>query len=215
MNIRTLRCADRWLGGGLCLLLTLCRWGARLRPAQARVRPPRRILFVKLAEQGSTVLAYPALVRATEQYGPGNVFFLAFAENRFILDAMRVIPAENVLVLRTDRLDRCLRDALAVVRRLRCLHLHAAIDLEFFSRASACLTYLSGAAVRVGLHAYSGEGPWRGHLLTHRIAFNAHLHTTDLFLAMLSAAEREATDLPALPFSPPPAFMRLNTISND
>jgi len=162
------------------------------------------MLFIKLAEQGSTVLAYPALARAVAECGPANVHFLVFAENRFILDAMRVLPAENILALRTDSLAHCLGDALQAVRRLRRLRLAEAVDLEFFSRASACLAYLSGAWVRVGLHAFHGEGPWRGDLLTHRLSFNPHLHTADLFLCLTAAAACDPRSLPALPLPVPP-----------
>ena len=54
--------------------------------------PLRRILFVKLVEQGSSVLACSAIRRAVELVGRENVYFLVFEENRFILDAMGLIP---------------------------------------------------------------------------------------------------------------------------
>ena len=52
MNVSGMRLADRWLGVPVCFLLTLIRrLGDILRRRPAQVR---RILFVKLAEQGST-----------------------------------------------------------------------------------------------------------------------------------------------------------------
>src|SRR5271166_7002742 len=63
MNVARMRLLDRWLGAPVCLLLTLlrrlCRW-----QAPGRIATPRRILFVKLAEQGSTVLAQEAFQAA-------------------------------------------------------------------------------------------------------------------------------------------------------
>ena len=53
---------------------------------------PRKILFVKFAEQGSTVLASTAIRRAIEMAGRGNVYFIVFKENRFILDVMGLVP---------------------------------------------------------------------------------------------------------------------------
>ena len=47
---------------------------------------------MKLAEQGSTVLAYPAICKAIIQVGRENVYLVVFKENRFILDLMGVIP---------------------------------------------------------------------------------------------------------------------------
>ncbi len=48
---------------------------------------------------GSTVLAYTAIRRAVEMVGRENVYFVVFAENRFILDLLDLIPPENVFAI--------------------------------------------------------------------------------------------------------------------
>jgi ADP-heptose:LPS heptosyltransferase len=202
MRVSTLRAVDRWLGVPACLLLTLCRRAFRRAGPGSTVR---RILFVKLAEQGSTVLAAAALDRAVRQVGRENVFFLAFEENRFVLDAMDLVPGENVLTLDAGSLARAARSVLRVVARLRALRIDAAIDLEFFARSSAILAFLSGAPVRVGLHSFAGEGPWRGDLMTHRLVCNPYLHTGDLFLVMVEALAHPAGRFPACAMSRPEA----------
>ena len=60
-GIRTLQRTDRWVGVPLCAILTLLRriFESAGRPGPRQIR---RILFVKFAEQGSTVLAYPAIL---------------------------------------------------------------------------------------------------------------------------------------------------------
>jgi len=85
-RISTLQRADRWSGAPLCAILTLVRriFGSAGRPGPRQVQ---RILFVKFAEQGSTVLAYPAILRAIEMVGRENVYFVVFEDNRFILDS--------------------------------------------------------------------------------------------------------------------------------
>src|SRR5947208_12055763 len=95
-GILTLQRTDRWVGVPLCAILTLLRriFECAGRPGPHQVR---RILFVKFAEQGSTVLAYPAILRAIEMFGRENVSFIAFEDTRFILDAMEFIPKEKVL----------------------------------------------------------------------------------------------------------------------
>ena len=50
--------------------------------------PPKRILFVKLVEQGATVVAEPAIRRAIEMVGRENVFMVVFRQNRFIIDVL-------------------------------------------------------------------------------------------------------------------------------
>lgn len=166
-------------------------------------RPPRSILFVKLAEQGSTVLAHAAARRAVEIAGRENVYFIVLEENRFILDVLGLIPEQNVVTVKHDSFPGLLGSALSAVRRLRRLKLDATVDLEFFSRGSAAVTLLSGAKRRVGFHPFFGAGPYRGNLMTHRLLYNAHLHTEQTFLSMVEAALREPAGLPAFDWVPP------------
>jgi ADP-heptose:LPS heptosyltransferase len=196
MNVKALQRADRWLGVPLCFVLTLARRLLERKPPRT-VPPPRSILFVKLAEQGSTVLAWPALRRAVEMVGREHVYFLVLEENRFILDVLNVIPAENVIALRGRNVRTLARNALGAIRKLRALRLDAALDLEFFSRGSAALTFLSGARWRVGFHAWFGGGPYRGDLMTHRLVYNPHLHTSDAFLSLVEALSQPPEQLPA------------------
>ena len=89
MTVSQLQRVDRWLGIPICFLLTLVRqlgFGSRKSGGQIR-----NLLFVKLAEQGSTVLAYPAISEAVKMVGRENVYFIVFDDNRFILDAMDAI----------------------------------------------------------------------------------------------------------------------------
>ena len=56
-GILTLQRTDRWIGAPLCAILTLLR---RILESAGRPEPRQgqRILFVKFAEQGSTVRKY-------------------------------------------------------------------------------------------------------------------------------------------------------------
>jgi hypothetical protein len=164
MNVKLLHRADRWLGVPVCFLLTVVKAVFRRRSSGC-ASPPRNLLFIKLAEQGSTVLAYPALRRAVEMVGRENVHFLVFEDNRFILDVLEIIPRENFITVSVQNVGRFLWSVLGAVKRLRRLKVEAAIDLEFFSRGSAALAYLSGARRRVGFHAFFGGGPYRGDLM--------------------------------------------------
>lgn len=190
LDTRKLQIIDRLVGVPLCAGLTLVRrlTGGRFVPE--RVEVPRKVLFVKLAEQGSTVLAYPAISRAIQLVGRENVFFLVFEENRFILDAMGLIPRKNVITIRHKQPFELAWQAFRALMRVRRARLDAAVDLEFFSRGSAILTFLSGARQRVGFHTFFGDGPYRGDLMTHRLSYNPYLHTSQIFLLMVAALEQ-------------------------
>ena len=185
-----LQIIDRIVGVPLCAILSLLRRLKGDRFVPERVELPRNVLFVKLAEQGSTVLAYPAISRALQLVGRENVFFLVFEENRFILDAMGLIPPENVITIRHKHPVELGWQALRALMRIRRRRLDAAVDLEFFSRGSAVLTFLSGARQRVGFHTFFGDGPYRGDLMTHRLSYNPYLHTSQTFLLMVAALEQ-------------------------
>ena len=202
MNVRALQRADQWIGVPLCFALTALR-AVVGRAAPDLLQPPRSILFVKLAEQGSTVLAYSALRRAVELAGRDNVYFIALHDNRFILDLLGVIPEQNVITVSFKNLPTLVRSAVNAIRRLRGLGLDAAVDLEFFSRGSAALTFLSGAKRRVGFHAFFGAGPYRGDLMTHRLLYNPHLHTSDTFLSLVEALQHSPAPSPTFDFVPP------------
>jgi ADP-heptose:LPS heptosyltransferase len=202
MNVKLLHRADRWLGVPLCFLLTALR-SVFSRRSPAGEPAPRTLLFVKLAEQGSTVLAYPVLRRAAQMVGRENVYFLVFEDNRFILDLLDVIPAGNVLPVSVQSVGRFFWSVILALKRLRRLKPEAAIDLEFFSRGSAALAYLSGARRCVGFHAFFAGGPYRGNLMTHRLLYNPHLHTSQIFLALFDATLCDPAILPAL--ATPPA----------
>lgn len=203
-----MRVLDRWVGPPLCAALTAVRRTTdRFRRAPSG--PPTRILILKPAEQGATVVAYDALVEATRLVGPENVHLLVFSENRGIVDQLGLLPAANVLTLETAGLRRFVIDLVETVRTIRRLGFDATVDFESYSRLTAAIAYLSGARRRVGLHSFHGEGPYRGDLLTHRVAGNPHLHASAGFRALVDALGLEGGTLPAIPTptrapAPPP-----------
>ncbi len=201
VGISTLQRTDRWIGAPLCAILTL------LRKIFESAGPPgprqvRRILFVKFAEQGSTVLAYPAIRRATEMVGRENVYFVGFEDNRFILDVMEIIPKENVITIATQSPFGLALSALRAVLRVRKIRVDAVVDMEFLTRFSAMLTFTTGAKSRVGFHTFFGDGPYRGDLMTHRLLYNPHLHTSEMFEVMVEALTRDPAMLPTFDFTP-------------
>src|SRR6478752_9203470 len=101
LDTRKLQFIDRWIGVYVCGILSLIRRLSNSAAAGQAARKPTRILFVKFAEQGSTVLAYHAIRRAVEMVGRENVYFLVFEENRFILDVIGLVPEGNVVTMRT------------------------------------------------------------------------------------------------------------------
>ncbi len=185
---------DGIIGPPLCVILSAFRF---LNAPIPQDRTPKSIAFIKLGEQGSTVLAIPAIEEAIARVGREQTYFVVFSENRKILDVLGMIPAENVLEIKTSSILAFLKSVLDVSLHLRRNALDAAIDLDFFARSSAMLAWMSGAKWRVGLHSYFGEGPFRGWLMTHRPRYNPHIHTRRLFHALVKALDQSPALFPA------------------
>jgi len=193
-----MRRIDGWIGTPICALLTVVR---RITDPFRRRMPKeaKRILIVKLAEQGATVVAYSALRRATEMVGAENVFFVVFAENRFIIDQLNLIPPANVIEIRTNRgLVTLGLDLFRALARCRREGLDTSVDFEYYARASAIVSYLSGASRRVGFHSFAGEASYRGDLMTHKLVFNPFLHAGQIFRMLVEAIAVPPETLPAM-----------------
>jgi ADP-heptose:LPS heptosyltransferase len=196
---QTIRRVDAWLGKPACLVLTAFRRVANLfAPYRVPDVPPRKILLIKMTEQGATVLAYRAIRRAIELVGRENVYFWVFEENRPILDLMALIPPQNVIQIRATGIVRVALDLLGTLWRLRKIGVDATVDMEFFARASAVLAFLTGAKRRVGLHRFKAEGPYRGDLLTHRVQWNPYYHTAAAYYVLVEALLADPRDTPLL-----------------
>lgn len=191
---------DRWLGIPLCFLLTRARVLLRmLRGGREHIRGPlNKILFIKMTELGATVLACPAISRAIELVGRENVYFWVFEENRAVLELLDIIPRCNILSVRATRPLHFLADLLKSIAHIRRQRIDASVDLEFFARAPAIFAYLCGARRRAGLHGFTNEGPYRGDLMTHRVAYNAYVHTSVMSAILVESLTADAGDLPLL-----------------
>lgn len=207
MQVDTMRAIDYWAGIPLTVLATALvkTWEALVR---RRPRPPRNLLFIELSEMGSTILVDPVLRHLQREYGC-NLHFLIFAKNKPSLDLLHPIPEENIFTIRETGLFPLAWDTLAFLAWCRRKRIDTVVDLELFSRFTALLTGLSGARRRVGFHAFTNEGLFRGDLLTHKVAYNPHQHITKNFFALAHAAVAQAPETPFAKIAVPDSALTL------
>jgi ADP-heptose:LPS heptosyltransferase len=194
MKIDTMRRIDRLAGVPLCAvasgLLRLRNW-LQGRP----VRPMQRILFVELSEMGTTVLADPAMRKARAK-SSAELFFVIFTRNVGSLELLGSFPAENIFTISDKSIFSIAYDTLAFLLWTRRKNIDTVIDLELFSRFTALLTGLCGADRRIGFHRFHQEGLYRGEMLTHRVAYNPHIHIAKNFIAQIDALFASTPEIP-------------------
>lgn len=193
MKVDTMRKIDYFAGIPLCLLVSAAlKVGNLFRPWQRR--QPKKVLFVELSEMGSAILVDPAM-RKMQRSG-AELYFVIFAKNAPSLRLLGTVPEENVFKIREDGLFPLALSSLQFLWWTRRRRIDTVIDLELFSRYSALLTGLSGANNRIGYHAFHNEGLYRGDMLTHKVAYNPHMHIAKNFIALVNTALSEKEELP-------------------
>ena len=192
MKLQTMRAVDFWVGIPLCFLVTGL---VRLFGSTKGPETPRRVLFIELSEMGSTIVANPAMQKAKDELD-AEIFFLIFQRNADSLRLLDTVPPGNVVTIRENCLATLLVDSLRFLRWARRKKIDTVVDLEMFSRFSALLTGLSGARRRVGFYRFHCEGLYRGEMLTHRVAFNNHIHIAKNFVGMINALLEPSQQVP-------------------
>ncbi len=195
ISINAMRRIDRLAGVPLCFLATIIlklRWQFQRRLP----RPIQRVLFVELSEMGSTILADPAIRKMRERTSAEN-YFVIFARNADSLAITGTIDRRNVFTIRTNSLWHLAADTLAFLLWTRRNAIDTVVDLELFSRFTGLLTGLSGADRRVGFYRFNNEGLYRGDMLTHRVAYNPHIHIAKNFIALVNSVLSETPAIPS------------------
>ena len=179
MKIDMMRKVDYFAGIPLCLVATLFIRLASLF-ARQKSQHPQKVLFIELSEMGSAILADPAM-RKMQKATNAELYFVIFKSNAASLRLLNTVAENNVFTIREDNFLNLAIDSLRFLFWVRRRGIDTVVDLELFSRYSALLTGLSGAANRIGFHAFYNEGLYRGAMLTHRVAYNPHLHIAKEF----------------------------------
>ncbi len=173
-----MKAIDRYAGQVLCALL---RTHDRLSSEQAAPKNLDRILVIKFWGMGGLILSVPVFKTLHRAYPDSQIHLATLASNREICEVLKLADSYQFLDLAGPssyipvKITRFLN-------QVRNIHAQAVIDLEYLTRFSAMVSYISGAPLRVGFH--SGH-VWRGSLHNRRVAFSPYWHARDNFLNLV------------------------------
>jgi len=211
MKIETQRLIDRTVGTIICRIFSAYYKFFKKEP---RPDETKRILIVLLSEMGALVLAYPMFQRLKEKFPEASLHIMLYEKNREVVELLGVIPSENIIAINYDSLPVFAKTVLGALSQMRRLNIDTVIDCELFSRVSSILSFLSGAAIRVGFHPHTQEGLYRGNFMNRPVPYNPYHHISRQFLTLVDAIDsptdprakrlitEEKLEIPAMEFGP-------------
>ena len=186
MDIAAQRKIDRIFGSFLCRVFSLFHI-KRTRPGKT----PRvdKILVILLSEMGSWVHAHAMFERIERKYPQTSVSVLLFKKNCEIVNILNYVPASDILAIDPSSILTLLKDILRVWSDMRRIRFDTVIDCELFHRISSILSFLSGAAIRVGFHPHTQEGLYRGDFINRPGLYNPYQQISRQFVTLVEALE--------------------------
>lgn len=190
---------EKYFGFIFCWLLTLVQHIKALFVSAKKNNPPsQKIVFVKFIEQGALVLHQKTFREAAAIYGAENIFLCTFTSNAQVVDVLQLVPPQNRLLIEEKSILQFALSFFKALAAIRKKNIDTAIDLEFFSRATAIFCFLTGAKKRAGYHRLMGLQNYRGNLFTHRLNYSHYVHVADSSWSLLKSIELPIANLPAL-----------------
>jgi ADP-heptose:LPS heptosyltransferase len=194
MKVDLMRYIDRYGGVPIAFFLTCLHKISSLFDRKPGKRP-QKILFLKLSEMGSIILADPAMKKARREFG-AELFFCIFSKNRESLFILNTVKEKNIFGIRSDSLVHFFVDSVRFLFWCRQNGIDTVVDLELFARSTAILTGLSGCSNRAGFFPFYEEGLYRGDMLTHKVLYNPYMHISGNFIALVNALISDNDEVP-------------------
>ena len=183
MTIDSIKKIDRAAGWIICVILNLHYRLFGIFAKKDKGLPPKKILLIKYFGIGSIILAQPTVSAARKAFPDAKLYFLTFSNNREIPKLFGNV--DEILCAELKPIWKFLWDNLRILFYLKRQKIDIAFDLEFFSRFTSIMTYLTGAGKRIELYS---EILWRGDLYTSGVKFNPYFHVRENFLRLAREA---------------------------
>lgn len=188
MNIETMRIIDHYAGSSICFFLS--KFDNIIKFFIKPKGPVKEILVMKYFGFGSILLSAPMFRALRQAFPKAKITFLTFYNNREVCE--RLDFADNYLFLRKNNIYLFIGDMIKTLCEFNRHRFDIAIDMEFFSKFSSIITYISFARKRVGFYVRNEP---RTLLYTYPISFNYYKHVTEVFLALAREIGADTKDM--------------------
>ncbi|MBF0489400.1 MAG: glycosyltransferase family 9 protein [Candidatus Omnitrophica bacterium] len=131
---------------------------------------------------GSITLASSMIINIRNKYKDTKIYFLTFRDNKEILDILSL--ADKVLIIDYRNPFLLLKTIIGSLLFCYKERIDIVLDIEFYSKFSTIMSFLSGARWRVGFYL---ARYWRNSLINIPIYFNNSRHILEIY-SMFSKA---------------------------
>lgn len=174
---------DHWVGLPICYAVGVLTklinaissfiFFGKHKPAQ---KEPKTILILKWFGLGSVILMRDLVGSIRKKYPEAKIIFLTFEGIGKLVDFLSF--ADEIVAIRKSNPLIFIIGTFKVLFICSFRKIDIAIDLEFYSKFSTLMTYLSGAPVRVGFYL---PAFWRKSLYTNLVYFNYFKHIQEIY----------------------------------
>lgn len=198
MKIRYLRWIDKNIGIIICYILYVFDWLFRCfkpdgNPSLYKDSRPAKILIMKFWGFGSIILASGAFQALRKSFPGAYICVLTLRQNEPVYEMLGMF--DRIVGVQIDSLPKFLYQMNKVLLWLRDTSFDIAFDLEFTSRFSAIITYLSNAKRRIG---FKYKGVWRGKCFSQTVDFREDVKLKESFMELIKTATGVNISLPPL-----------------
>jgi ADP-heptose:LPS heptosyltransferase len=179
-KVGILKFIDHWVGWPICFSLSLIH---RITHPFYHIaldvpikKKPKAILVIKFFGLGSIILSSPLLRQIKKTYPHTKLIFLTFKHNCELVKRLGLN-----LEVRTINVYNLGALLCSIFSNLFYFSLHkpeVSLDLEFYSKFSTIMSYLSGAKWRVGFYLAQF---WRNSLVNVPVYFNYARHILEIY----------------------------------
>ena len=176
-----LKFIDHWIGSPACIVLALLNrlfhpFYQRHLVIPSQSLPPRNILVIKFFGLGSITLASALISNIRHSYKDARIIFLTFKENVPMLQTLSL--ADEILVVSTENPYKLLQSIWRVILYCHRQRIDISMDIEFYSKFSTIMSFLSGAEYRMGFYLARF---WRDSLVNVPVYFNYSRHILEIY----------------------------------
>ena len=175
-----LKIIDHWLGTPTCVMFGLVN--KLLHPFQKSFinisgkRPPKKILIIKFFGLGSITLASSLLKGIKKTYPDAALIFLTFKNNANLLQRLNI--CDKIITVDPTNLFSFIFSSISSLIYFSFNRPDVCFDLEFYSKFSTIMSFLSGARWRAGFYLPQF---WRSSLVNVPIHFNHTKHILEIY----------------------------------